>query len=149
MARGRRGWTIDRRPATPRDRVLAVGFLALVAAAAAVLVVRHPGEIAFMPACPSVSLLGAQCPGCGSTRASHFLLQGELARAFRFNPALVLVGLPVLAAGLVDAGSTLLRGRRRLLLPPPRAAIALAGLLVAWGVLRNVPAWEGLRPPGA
>ncbi|NBX37755.1 MAG: DUF2752 domain-containing protein, partial [Planctomycetes bacterium] len=35
-----------------------------------------------------------QCPGCGSTRAMHDLLNADLVRAFRCNPALVVIGLP-------------------------------------------------------
>jgi len=147
--RPRDSWHLRTGPATAAERLVAGGFVLAVAAIAAVLAARHPGEIPGMPRCPSVSLLGVQCPGCGSTRASHFLLQGDLARAWRMNPALVLLGLPVLATALVDAGRTLVRGRRLLAVPPSRTALLLAGLLVLWGALRNVPAFPGLRPPGA
>jgi hypothetical protein len=45
------------------------------------------------PKCPFLSLTGFQCPGCGSQRAIHQLLHGNLAASFRLNalflPALI------------------------------------------------------------
>jgi hypothetical protein len=38
--------------------------------------------------CPFYKLTGWQCPGCGSQRAFHSILHGELSKAFLFNPLL-------------------------------------------------------------
>lgn len=43
------------------------------------------------PKCPFLALTGLQCPGCGSQRALHFLLHGELRQAFMSNAFLIIV----------------------------------------------------------
>ena len=101
-----------------------------------------------LPPCPSRWLTGLFCPGCGSTRALHALLHGDLPGALAMNPLLVL-SLPVVAVLALEW----LR-----LLPAKLAPVALrignarawAVVLIAYGVLRNLPwppfAW--LAPGG-
>jgi hypothetical protein len=48
----------------------------------------HPEESVFFPQCPSKYVMGYDCPGCGSQRAVHSLLNGELEKAFNYNPLL-------------------------------------------------------------
>ncbi len=45
--------------------------------------------------CPSYKLFGLYCAGCGSQRAIHFILHGEWAAAWHYNP-LLLVLLPLI-----------------------------------------------------
>jgi uncharacterized protein DUF2752 len=52
----------------------------------------------FFPKCPFLSLTGFQCPGCGSQRAIHQLLQGNILAAFHYNPLFV-VALPYIFVG--------------------------------------------------
>ena len=69
-------------------------MLALVAAVAVYFALdpaRHP-----FPRCMFLTLTGWQCPGCGSQRALHALLHGDIASAWALNP-LMLVELPVIA----------------------------------------------------
>lgn len=40
-----------------------------------------PAGSRLFPRCPFLSLTGLRCPGCGSQRALHSLLHGEIARA--------------------------------------------------------------------
>jgi len=56
-----------------------------------------PDQYSFYPRCLLHSLTGLQCPGCGGLRATHRLLHGDIAGAFRFNPLFVLL-LPVFLA---------------------------------------------------
>jgi len=42
-------------------------------------------------------VFGAQCPGCGSLRAAHQLLHGNLQQAWALNKPLI-IGLPLAAA---------------------------------------------------
>ena len=53
----------------------------------------EPAGQFFYPRCWWFEMTGIQCPGCGATRATHSLLQGEWKRAFQLN-ALVPLGLP-------------------------------------------------------
>ena len=50
--------------------------------------------------CPFYKLTGWQCPGCGSQRAIHSLLHGELSNAFQFNP-LLFCSIPYLFLGYI------------------------------------------------
>lgn len=42
------------------------------------------------PRCPFLSLTGYLCPGCGSQRALHALLHGDVVAAWHFNALMVL-----------------------------------------------------------
>ena len=72
---------------------------ALVIGACVVLLIVYglfdPGA-GFFPKCPFLTITGLECPGCGSQRAAHSLLRGDLAAAFSYNP-LAVVLLPYLA----------------------------------------------------
>lgn len=72
-------------------------ILGTAALAAAVLFLFDPATAGFYPPCLFRTVLGAQCPGCGSLRAAHQLLHGNFAAAWALNPALMIVG-PVAAA---------------------------------------------------
>ncbi|MFI3299433.1 MAG: DUF2752 domain-containing protein [Rikenellaceae bacterium] len=49
-----------------------------------------PSETALFPKCPTLMYLGFECPGCGSQRAIHHLLNGEMLEAMRMNFLLVI-----------------------------------------------------------
>lgn len=140
------------RPASWSVRLGAIAILAVAGVVLAILARHHPHDFTFLPPCPSASL-GFACAGCGSTRAVHFLLQGDVAAAWRHNPMLVLVGLPfaaVAAVSLVRAAAT---GRwPRSPLPPQASArlgLGLVILLLGWTLVRNLPGetFSALRPP--
>jgi hypothetical protein len=63
------------------------------------------------PACPVAFFLRVPCPGCGLTRATLRLAQGDLAGALAFHP-LVPVALPlVVAFGTTNAVAYVVTGR--------------------------------------
>jgi hypothetical protein len=43
----------------------------------------------FFPKCPFLTLTGLKCPGCGSQRAIHQLLHGNIGASFQFNPLFI------------------------------------------------------------
>lgn len=108
-----------------------------------------PAE-AGLPGCPTREVLGVVCPGCGTTRAAHLMLRGDVAGAIRHNPAAVFVGVPLGAAAWCIAAWGAATGRR--FAGAPWMAWVLGAVvcaLLVYGALRNVPALEWLRPPGA
>lgn len=64
----------------------------------AVYLILDPSANLF-PRCVFRSLTGYICPGCGSQRALHALLNFELVKAFNYNPLLV-VSIPYILYGL-------------------------------------------------
>lgn len=96
-----------------------------------------PGESAMMPKCLFKTLTGLDCPGCGSQRALHALLHGNLAEAWRMN-ALLVASLPVL--GWMLWLETVRKTRRRLYAAfyRPWVIWTFGGVVIAWFVARNV-----------
>jgi hypothetical protein len=96
-----------------------------------VLFFVDPATTSVYPTCMFHSLTGLDCPFCGTTRALHQLLHGNLALAVRLNP-LAIVSLP-LAAYLLARGE---QGRVK-----PSWIWAALCVMAAFGVLRNVPVY--------
>lgn len=93
-----------------------------------------PSEAVWMPKCPWHALTGLDCPSCGSTRALHHMMHGELARGLEFNPMAPV--LWILAAMLIVVYASR---------PDRRASTSvrlLAGIYIVvyivWGVVRNI-----------
>jgi hypothetical protein len=99
----------------------------------------NPVEHSFFPKCFFHSLTGLDCPGCGGLRATHQLLHGDFLAALKLN-ALFVGLLPVGAFFGLRQLVFLKTGR---LWPQPfrsaRWAAVIAALIIAFGILRNVP----------
>jgi len=92
-----------------------------------------------LPACMIHALTGLHCPGCGGTRCAVRLMHGDLAGALAMNAAVVVVA----AAGLGVVGNAVWsewHGRPAKGVPP-WLAWSLAGMLIVFTVLRNLPWW--------
>lgn len=119
--------------------VAAAGSLAVVGAV-------DPNEPGHYPTCPLLAVTGLYCPGCGSLRALHALVQGDVATAVDRNVLLVLaLPLVVLAWVRWAARAAGLRPAPRRVLPP-RVLYALAAGMVLYGAARNLPGLEWLAP---
>jgi len=122
---------------------------ALGAASLLVLGNFDPAGSGIFPPCPLHALTGWYCPGCGSLRALHQLLHGNLRTAFAFNPFAVL-SLPFLIYGAASHASLQIRGRalpRKFI--PARWIWALCAAIVLFGVARNLPVYPlNLLAPG-
>lgn len=59
-----------------------------------------PADSHWFPACPFHQLTSYKCPGCGSQRAIHQLLNGNILSALAYNPLLV-ISLPYLFFGIM------------------------------------------------
>ena len=113
-----------------------VGLVVLAALAA--LALGDPYGASWPLRCPLHRLTGWLCPFCGTQRALHAALHGHLTEAFCLNPVLWLMApwfVLLLAASLserVAAWRVAQWARRR------GVACAALGLLVLWGVVRNL-----------
>jgi hypothetical protein len=114
------------------------GFLAV---AAAYLFFFEPGRTGFFPACPFRTLTGLTCPGCGTTRALHQLLHGNLLGAFELNPLLLLL-LPVIGFILILYTRCVITGRPMPQIVLPRKYVWIASALVlGFWIFRNTAAY--------
>lgn len=109
----------------------------LLAAGGYVLFRYDPTQSVFYPKCMFHELTGWYCPGCGSARAFHALIHGEILTALDYNPLLV-ISLPVVAAMIVMEIIGWVRNRRFGLFRMWQAA-ALIALIMVYTVLRNLP----------
>ena len=128
-----------------RIRVKSLAVVAFAGTAAFLLWAIHPEANPVIPQCLFLQGTGFYCPGCGSLRAIHYLLQGELAQAWGMNPLTVLL-LPGL---LFLATAELLFRRHDLSLRIRSPWIwALLAILLLFGILRNLPypPFSGLAP---
>ncbi len=112
---------------------------AVVLIGLALLSAFDPAASGIFPPCPFHAMTGLHCPGCGTMRALHQLLHGNLLAAFSLNP-LMMLSLPWILYGLVSACVRRLGGRQLPTVFVPAAWIwALLAVVVVFAVLRNVP----------
>ena len=133
----------------PLDRARLVALIIAAWAALAALRIYDPATSDLFPPCPFRSLTGWYCPGCGSLRAFHQLLHGNLRVAFALNP-LAVTSLPFLAYAMLSHALRILRGRGLPMIVLPGAAIRMMAVaIVAFGILRNIPLYPfDLLAPG-
>lgn len=119
----------------PLQWILLLAGLAVAALLAAILFWFDPSQYGFYPTCLFHNCTGLLCPGCGSLRALHQLLHGNVFAAVHFN-ALLVFSLPV---GCFWIGAYLLRKWRKEPAPQvhPKWIWLLAILVVAFSIWRN------------
>lgn len=124
-------------------------LVALVVAVIAAVVygMFDPASSAYFPRCGFKVLTGYDCPGCGSQRALHALLHGDISAAWGYNAFLVAL-LPLVAILLageflrvfwpsVLSSSPLLRRTDRLF-ASKWFVVLIALLAFAWWIGRNL-----------
>lgn len=136
----------SRRPVSMRRRAgMAAGAMAaLTATGAGVWTLRrfdpNAADSAFLP-CLFLKFTGLYCPGCGTTRALHAAVHGDMAGVLAMNPLLPLLAVLLPMMLLHGAG-------RRMPLPAslskPIMDVLLGGrfwllLIGGYWVLRNLP----------
>lgn len=108
-----------------------------------------PASTSLFPPCPLRWLTGWYCPGCGSLRALHQLLHGNIRSALAYNPFTVLA-LPFLTYGIGSYGLFRTTGRYlpNRFLPAPW--IRVLGLsIIIFGIARNLHSYPFfLMAPG-
>ena len=133
-----------------RRHAMMMAFVVLATSGAVLLRLFDPAHSLVFPPCPLHYFTGLYCPGCGSLRAMHALLHGDLRQALAMN-ALTAILLPFVGYGLLSEIYRHLRGRpivgTRL---PANWIWALFAVIVLFGIARNLPFHPfDLLAPGA
>jgi len=124
---------------SPRGRPWTALALAMVPVAAA-LRAAWPELATRVPECSVRRWTGLHCPGCGGTRGTGRLLEGDLAGAFAMNAVVALGALA--AAGFLLAGVWReWRGPAPGLRIHPAWLWSFAALVLVFGLVRNLPWW--------
>lgn len=115
-------------------------------AAFALLRMRDPHGEGSYGFCPFLLMTGRPCPGCGGLRAVNDLTHGDVMGALSSN-VLVVALVVVLAVAWILWVVRLLKGRPGPMIRlGPRAGLAVIGLIVVFGVVRNLPFGAWLAP---
>ena len=108
----------------------------------------HPAEYAWLPSCPFRVWTGLLCPGCGTLRATHYFLNGQVATAFRYQPLLFCL-LPILVLLVGRMFYEKVRNTSVALPFECQLYWLIVTVICLFFVLRNIPldCLECLRPP--
>jgi len=99
-----------------------------------------PASSGLFPRCTFLTLTGYKCPGCGSQRAIHALLHGDVAGAFGHN-ALLLVSMPWIALCLYAETCRTRNPRLSARLSAPLLVWLFLAMVLLWWLLRNIFDW--------
>jgi len=108
----------------------------------------RPSEHEILPPCQFYEWTSLFCPGCGATRAVHFLLRGNWKMSLHYN-LLILLFLPVVLLLLFRGFYGIFHHRSFHHPLQGKLYFGLAIAVIVFFVLRNIP-WIGfaiLRPP--
>ena len=99
----------------------------------------NPSEINFLPKCPLYVSTGIYCPGCGSQRATHNLLNfnflGVLNQNVLYIFGLLIIGYHLLISGINYIFSKTIYNY----IYHPKTPIVLLIIIVVFWILRNIP----------
>jgi hypothetical protein len=100
-----------------------------------------PSHNNIFPPCPFYMVTGLYCPGCGSQRAFHALLHGDILQSAHKN-ILFVIFLPLMIFSLLATVNNVFRKKKtdqRIFNSLLFAKVVLVIVLTFW-VLRNIPA---------
>lgn len=123
-----------------KRRALIIITAVVAVIAAIVYFYFDPSSSRLFPRCLFLETTGVKCPGCGSQRAIHALLYGNVAAAWQFN-AMVVIAIPLIAFYVVVSVLKDRWLRLYRVLFSRTVLFSLVGLIVLWWVVRNVADW--------
>ena len=108
-----------------KKRLFIIGAFAL--AGLVFLFFCNPANIESFPRCPFLVLTGYKCPGCGTLRGIHSLLNFRFLDAWHYNPLMV-VSIPLIITMLMSS-----KARHSVVF----VRSVFVGIVLYW-VLRNI-----------
>ena len=99
----------------------------------------NPSGQSFFPQCPFHTITGYHCPGCGSQRALHDFLHGNIIEGFKHNVLIGLALLVFLYKGFLLIRSYFYPQKSSNLLYHSKTPLIILILVLAVWILRNLP----------
>lgn len=99
-----------------------------------------PTSSALFPRCSFLELTGYKCPGCGSQRAIHALLNGDVVAAFKYN-AMLFISIPWLAVCIYAETQRVRNPRHYARLHSETLIWLFLIAVLLWWLLRNIFNW--------
>ncbi|MBT8254618.1 MAG: DUF2752 domain-containing protein [Bacteroidia bacterium] len=97
-----------------------------------------PSKSALFPKCPFLMFTGFYCPGCGSQRAIHHLLNGEIISGLQYNLLIVLL-IAVLSYIFIRQGMQLVfKFQSKNILHYPVITQSVLIVVILFWILRNI-----------
>lgn len=103
-----------------------------------------PENSYFVPKCAFKMMTGYDCPSCGSQRAIHALLNGDVVKAVKFNPFIFLIAPYLLILFYVMLSTNIFAQRIRYYAYNRITIIVYLLLYFLWWILRNTPLWHNV-----
>lgn len=119
--------------------IIVIAAVALLSIGA-VYYALDPSTTSAFPRCTFLQLTGYKCPGCGSQRAIHALLHGDVAAAFKYN-AILFIFVPWIVLCLYTEVQRKRNPRLYARMHAPVLLWALLIILLLWWLLRNIFGW--------
>lgn len=123
--------------AIAKKRLRALLIIAAVVFLIAFYYWADPNTSRLMPPCLFHKLTGFDCPGCGSQRMVHALLNGDFRAAWGFNPFLISLTPVILLYLVLDMFPAKFPRLFKVMYSPVTITILLVSIVV-WTILRNI-----------
>ena len=117
-----------------------VAILVIIAILALLYKLYSPAEYILFPKCPFRVATGLQCPGCGSQRAIHYLLNFDMLNAIKEN-AVMVFSIPYLLLGIwfdtiKSTNRSFLKWRK--ILFGEKAIWGILSIIILFWIVRNI-----------
>jgi hypothetical protein len=98
----------------------------------------NPSHSNIFPKCPVYYTTGLYCPGCGSQRAAHQILNGHIIDGIRHNYLIALLALVLLYQGFIFIMNNVLNKGITNLLHKSKVTLAILVIVILFWILRNI-----------
>lgn len=98
----------------------------------------NPSESIIFPKCPIYSFTGYYCSGCGSQRAIHQILNGNILEGFKHNLLILLLLIVLLYDLIIKLTRTLFNKKLVNFLHYSKTTYIILFTVILFGILRNI-----------